>query len=287
MWEERSSVKTLLEEPFPLIQQIKSKKRWIIISNYKRKEENKVNNNSGIYCIVNKSNNKVYVGQTYNLNYRWNRHKHDLNHGYHSNKHLQSAWNKYGSDSFEFLILEECNLDTIDSKEKYWIDYYNSIKSGYNQCDGGIGCRGYKHTEEELEKMRQIQTPKRVIQLDKNGIEIKRWTSASEAGKTLNLYILSIKNCCEQKSYVKSVGGFIWIYEQDEYNVDMNYYFTNNQSKSNAKSVAQYDYNMNLIKVWSSIKDACDVHGFNREGIRKVCNGDWNQYKGFIWKLVE
>lgn len=97
-------------------------------------------------------NGKIYIGQTYNLKYRWSRHKSDLNNNRHHNKHLQNAWNKYGEDNFRFEIIECCPLDNIDEREIYWINTFNSIKDGYNLCDGGIGCRGYKHSEDEIEK---------------------------------------------------------------------------------------------------------------------------------------
>jgi hypothetical protein len=47
---------------------------------------------SGIYKIINKINNKYYVGSSK-----------------HINPHLQNAWNKYGQNNFDFVITEECS----------------------------------------------------------------------------------------------------------------------------------------------------------------------------------
>ena len=97
------------------------------ISEYKRKEQKSTNEISGIYCILNTINDKRYIGQTYDLRYRWNIHKSDLNCERHHNNHLQSAWEKYGADIFTYTILEECSLNIINEREIYWINYYDAI----------------------------------------------------------------------------------------------------------------------------------------------------------------
>ena len=56
----------------------------------------------GIYKIVNKKNNKVYIGQSVNIKQRWALHKSELRNKYHENVYLQNAWNKYGKDNFIF-----------------------------------------------------------------------------------------------------------------------------------------------------------------------------------------
>lgn len=112
----------------------------------------------GIYIITNTVNDKVYIGQVgkgKNKTFmkRFDEHIWALNNNRHCNKHLQRAWNKYGEDSFTFDILEECSKDKLDEREKYWIDYYNSYKNGYNCTLGGDGVSGYKHTEERKQKI--------------------------------------------------------------------------------------------------------------------------------------
>lgn len=92
---------------------------------------------SGIYSIVNIINNKIYIGSTCSnvgFDSRWSMHKTALNQNKHSNKHLQSAWNKYGKDNFEFRMIEECNDDVLIIREDSWINYYDSINrnKGYN-----------------------------------------------------------------------------------------------------------------------------------------------------------
>ena len=99
----------------------------------------KQNNKEGIYAIRNKINNKIYIGQSNNIYNRWSQHKSQLNRNVHGNRHLQNAWNKYGEENFDFLILELCNSDRIDDLERFYIKKYNSIddKNGYNHEFGG------------------------------------------------------------------------------------------------------------------------------------------------------
>lgn len=93
----------------------------------------------GIYMIKNIVNGKVYVGKSFDINGRWRHHRYELNKGAHVNNHLQSAWNKYGEDSFEFSIVEECSEDELNNKEIYWIKKMNAYHNGYNQTEGGEG----------------------------------------------------------------------------------------------------------------------------------------------------
>lgn len=74
---------------------------------------------SGIYKIINKIDGKYYVGSSKNIYKRWNAHIRNLNKKCHSNDYLQNAWNKYGKDAFEFILVEtttEKNTFLIEQK---------------------------------------------------------------------------------------------------------------------------------------------------------------------------
>lgn len=95
----------------------------------------------GIYKITNKNNNKVYIGQSSYIEKRWERHRtgpfNPNNNQYHSP--FYRAIRKYGLDSFNFEVIEECSQSELNDKEIYWIKYYNATnpEKGYNLCDGG------------------------------------------------------------------------------------------------------------------------------------------------------
>ncbi len=89
----------------------------------------------GVYTITNLENGKVYVGSTCNsFKKRWSEHLWTLNAGKHRNPHLQSAWNQYGEEVFQFNILEplDKDKDTIRAKEQSWLDYYGKVGEVYN-----------------------------------------------------------------------------------------------------------------------------------------------------------
>lgn len=91
-----------------------------------------------IYRIRNLVNEKSYIGQTNSPDVRKSDHFRDLKSGKHHSKRLQSAYRKYGRPNFIFEILEGAiTSDGINSREIYWIAYYDSFHGGYNMSEGG------------------------------------------------------------------------------------------------------------------------------------------------------
>lgn len=92
-----------------------------------------------IYKVTNKINNKVYIGQTIQtLSQRRNKHYYKANNEANINTHFINALRKYPKESFSWEIIDQANSqEELDNKEKYWIQYYNSINDGYNTKDGG------------------------------------------------------------------------------------------------------------------------------------------------------
>lgn len=95
----------------------------------------------GIYRITNKINGNTYIGKTgMNFGDRWDCHKSKLNNNKHDNPHLQKAWIKYGSDSFEFCIVETVDdVNLLNDLEVKYIKQYRDIDKCYNILDGGDG----------------------------------------------------------------------------------------------------------------------------------------------------
>lgn len=95
----------------------------------------------GIYRITNIVNGMSYIGKTgMNFGDRWDSHRSLLNSGKHSNGHLQNAWRKYGSENFEFSVVEYIDdVATLNAREKFWISKYRQAGLSYNVHDGGDG----------------------------------------------------------------------------------------------------------------------------------------------------
>ena len=111
--------------------------------------------------ILNKINNKIYIGQSVDIYTRWKQHKADLRHRNHENKHLENAWHKYGEKNFEFSILCECEEEQLNTIEQYYILCFESInpKIGYNKDYGGSAGRPPQYVRDKISNSLKGHTP--------------------------------------------------------------------------------------------------------------------------------
>lgn len=111
--------------------------------------------NSGIYKILNKINSKFYIGSAIDFTLRWAQHKYLLRLNEHDSSLLQNAWNKYGEENFEFIILERCSIEDTLKREQHWLDetkcYDREI--GYNFRKNAHSNLGAKWTQEHKDKI--------------------------------------------------------------------------------------------------------------------------------------
>ena len=126
-----------------------------------------------IYTLKNFVNNKIYVGQTNKPKKRLWEHINAAKKG--KDTLLYYAIRKYGEENFIFEIIEECEDDVVNEREKYWISKFDSFECGYNMTSGGdyfslsdeakkkIGdrFRGKHLSEEHKQKLREANKGKR------------------------------------------------------------------------------------------------------------------------------
>lgn len=173
---------------------------------------------SGIYVIYNLVNNKMYIGQSFDVETRLRKHKESLRRGTHYNDHLQKAFNKYGENSFFFKLVLECKESERDYYEKKFIKDFqtNNREYGYNIEEGGCG---HKHKSEETKQKlsdslkgritnpenhaKLIQTQKR----EKHPMWIKEFTieeAVNDYQKGMTLEEISKKhNVCTRTVWVR------------------------------------------------------------------------------------
>jgi group I intron endonuclease len=249
----------------------------------------KQDTHSGIYAIVNLKNNKFYIGSTKNLYKRTKyEHKRLLDINKHPNVYLQRAYNK-DSKYFIYLSIEKVNIDRLLEREQFWIDDLNACVDGYNLSPTASSTTGFKMPREAI----QLGVKKRqraVAQFSKEGILINKWESIKIAQDSLEIKGNHIVNCCKKK--VKSCHGFVWMYledyEKEDFNFD-SFTFTEEKPKRTFKSrkVSQYDLKGNLIKTWTSGKDAAKELSLDYKGISGNASGGRKTYAKFIWKYEE
>lgn len=74
---------------------------------------------AGIYMILCIPANKAYIGQSKNIKRRWAHHRNRLKANEHGNRYLQNLYNKYGKDSFYYVVLENCA--NLTEREAYYV----------------------------------------------------------------------------------------------------------------------------------------------------------------------
>lgn len=95
----------------------------------------------GVYQIVHKSANMVYIGQSIDIFRRMSQHYGQLRRGTHRCPRLQNAYTKYGLEDFTWFILEECSLDKMTNREQFWLDHTDDK---YNTAPAADSCRGVR-----------------------------------------------------------------------------------------------------------------------------------------------
>lgn len=98
---------------------------------------------TGIYCLKFIGTDKVYVGQSTNIELRYKQHLHSLKIGK-ANSKLIDAYKLYGQPTIS--ILEICSLDSLNTLESHYITKLDSFTNGFNLTEASpSGLYGDKH----------------------------------------------------------------------------------------------------------------------------------------------
>ena len=116
-------------------------------------------NTGYIYKIVNTVDGKIYIGKTTTSLYkRMKGHLAVAKRPRTYTSYLYNAINYYGQEAFRIELVEECSLDQIDERERYWIQKLHSQDHtiGYNIQEGGKG--GAVRSEEYVPSVNQLKS---------------------------------------------------------------------------------------------------------------------------------
>lgn len=83
----------------------------------------------GIYKIKSPTN-RIYIGQSLDIEKRFSQYNRIKN--CKSQIKLHRSFLKHGVESHVFEIIEECNIELLNERERFWQDYYDVLNGGLN-----------------------------------------------------------------------------------------------------------------------------------------------------------
>ena len=235
-----------------------------------------------IYILINKINNKLYVGQTNNLTRRKRQYKKSE-----TNPKLITpiylAIKKYGWINFSMIEIE--NYDTAnsaDDAEIFWIKFLKTCicvhgkTYGYNISFGGTFNREAWKTPEHREKMKQITLSKNLKGENNYNANFKNQEIKELRDKYLSLNF-SKNDICAQ--YSIAYGTIYDIlsnnhYYDKEYGDKLTAEFLSKYYEKFAKPNSQGN-NKTSIKdnsgnIFLSMKSACEFHSISMNKLRSA-----------------
>jgi group I intron endonuclease len=248
----------------------------------------------GIYKITNPKG-KVYIGQAYHLEERREEYRRLECKG---QPKIYNSLVKYGFSEHIFEIIEQCTIKELNTRERYWQDYYNVIS------ENGLNCilqntleKPKKYSQETTQKMsasmKDFIRSDRGQEITKNAI-IKRkhfWTT--EEGLKRKVEMISKFDYVDRNTKID--------FEKRTANTD--YQARNNKidwkalqakrvktmdweakAKKCMKPILQFNKDNTFIREWNSVKEAGETLLIDRSNISGCCRGKQKTAGGFIWK---
>lgn len=166
-----------------------------------------------IYKVVNKTNGKIYIGQTVNtLTQRKSGHYHEAKYGK-TNYVFHKALKKYRRKDFEWKVVCKCKSGNVaDFLEEIFIKKFNSFYgngNGYNMTEGGRGFNGRHHSEKTKKLLKEKNSKLRHSKKSKNKIS-ESLKKAYESGERIyKSGMLGKKHSKETKKKIreKTIGN--------------------------------------------------------------------------------
>ena len=218
-----------------------------------------------IYLISNDAySDQVYIGQTSrDIETRWNEHLYKASDLTDCTK-LYCKMRVYGISNFHIQLMEkhECcdkNLliDTLNERERYYIDIFDSYKNGLNSTLGGrdLVCSDTRE----------------VYQYDIYGNLIDKFGSVQDAADQNDVSESNIIACCkyEHKYCANAVFRYDYLNQED--------------AVKTIECIYQIDTNGNIVAKYFSCLLASKNTGINFSNICQCCRGTRKSAGGFIW----
>ena len=230
-----------------------------------------------IYKIVSPSG-KVYIGQTVNYKVRYRKYK-SLN--CKKQIRLYNSFLKYGFNNHTFNIIEECLIDDLNNRERYYQDLYNVLDN-----NKGLNCK-LTTTNDKSGKMldssriKMSNSAKNKIYSKERKDQIKQWFDNSKRVKCMitgkeweSLVSCALENNINNNTLrVKLSGNFKnntqFIYSENIPIKGVNYLCKNIIKKK--KVVCRL-----TNKIWNTTRECAEENNMNRNTLINKLSGHKN-----------
>ena len=224
---------------------------------------------TGIYKITSPSG-RIYIGQSITIQKRFNSYKRSDKKN-ESQIKLFNSFKKYGVENHLFEIIEQCDFNLLNERERYWQDFYNVLDIGLNCNLTKTNQLKLKFSKETIEKISKSKIGNKYWVNKNHSLESKNKMSLSKknlilSDKTKQKISLSLKNHIVTdftKNKISKNNGKYWLGKKRNINTK------NKMSESKSWNKIVLDVNTGVF--YKSISDAEKT--YNIKNLSRILNG--------------
>lgn len=232
---------------------------------------------------------RLYFGRTSAGGYKW-KYEHSCINIDEINYVSQKKCVHQFSDDGVFIATYDSISSAATALNKDVHNFAKSVKKGYAFGFFWIVNNNFENINKLISEFKNHKF--HIYQIDKNGVIIEKFKSALDVENKLGLNHSNISNCLNSLTkngkHFRTCGGFYWIdiNKYPDYNIDFNFKKGHGETK-----IAQYDLNGNKLREFSSIRDAQEFLGIDRNKTSAIydCfkpNSKKEIAYNFIWKKI-
>jgi group I intron endonuclease len=173
-------------------------------------------NTCGIYCLLNKGNNKRYIGLSRDILKRIISHQQQLNNQTHYNNYLQASYLK---NPFVAVLVQECSPEKLKEYEMFWIKTYktDNRENGYNLTHGGEDLGNLTDEAKERKRLNRIgkSSSLKGKKQSEDWVEARMVKLRGQKRNYTEAHINAIKESREQSKGSRKKGKLIIITNND------------------------------------------------------------------------
>lgn len=218
-----------------------------------------MNNIVGIYKVTSPTG-RVYIGQSININKRFRSYyKLDCK----KQNKLLNSFKKYGVENHIFETIEECVVDKLNERERYWQDFYEVLHKGLNCKLTEYSDKKGELSEATKNKISKSNKGKQDLRGDKNPMFGKKHSEESKEKMRQNL-----PNYKGENNPMFGKSAMKGRHHNDVTKQKLKELFTGGKSY-NAKKVI--DTSTGIVYEAASV--AAEILGINKYTLRSYLNG--------------